>query len=140
MFSRSTAPAAWVSGNDSIGRHARCCSMSVSAWAGVRSDMCRQAPGLPATRQAQRSGGLLVLLGGLVLGLPHAQLLVETIGNRLQLLHGGVVFLVLHAGNLGLLLGRVLGLRGDLGVVLALDAGQVRFHVLVVLNDLRLGG
>src|SRR6186713_1133575 len=105
MFSRSTAPATWVSGSDSIGRHARCCSMSVSAWAGVSSDMSVQ-PRCPARHaKASRSGGLLVLLGSLVLGLPHAQLLVETIGDRLQLLHGGVVFLVLHAGHLGLLLG-----------------------------------
>jgi hypothetical protein len=54
MFSRSTAPAACVSGNDSIGRHTRCCSMRDSAWAGVSSDILLE---VSRRARASRSGG-----------------------------------------------------------------------------------
>ena len=98
MFSRSTAPAACVSGNDSIGRHTRCCSMRVSACAGVST--IRFSP-----RVALGRGDQEVFFSG-VLGLPGAQLLVETISHVGHFLDRGVVFLVLFARHLGLLLRR----------------------------------
>src|SRR6185312_9416266 len=113
MFSRSTAPAACVSGSDSIGRHTRCCSMRVSAWAGVSMRVASHAP-----RGAEASGGLL-LRGGL--RLVSAQLLVETIGHVGDLVDGGVVLLVLHFFHLRFLLRSRIGLSGDLRVVLIFD-------------------
>src|SRR5262245_6922490 len=127
MFSRSTAPAAWVSGNDSIGRHTRCCSMRDSAWAGVSSDIRLN---VSRRARASRSGGLLLRA---VLGLPRAQLLVEALGDFHHFLHGGVVHLVLLLLHLRLLVGGGIGVLGEARVELGLDAAEVAVHVRVVL-------
>src|SRR5688500_2167367 len=98
MFSRRTAPAHWVSGRDSMGRHARRSPMSLSASAGVSMGS--------AGARAQRRGrdeGLLLFLG---LGVEGAQLLVEAGGQRLVGLDGGVVLLVDHRLHLLLLVVR----------------------------------
>src|SRR2546429_5105281 len=112
MFSRSTAPAHCARGRDSIGRHCRRCPISSSA-----------STGLSTARSA-----LLV-----VLRLEDADLLVEAIGDALQLIDGGIVLLHLDALHVSLLRGRqlVAGLR-DRIVVLELDAGDVGLDFLVV--------
>src|SRR3954452_14907745 len=77
MFSRNTAPAQWSSGKDSIGRHVRCCPISSSACEGLNT-----------------VGSTLRLV---VLGLVYLDLLVEPVGNALQLIDGGVVLLDLDS-------------------------------------------
>src|SRR5882757_5866395 len=123
MFSRNTAPAHCASGNDSIGRQVRCCPINSSAWAGLNT-----------------GASPLGLLG--CLGLVHLHLLVEAVGDALQLVDGGVVLLNLDALHVvhGLLL-----LRGGLfagfgqlahGIVpLELNAGDVGVDGFVIFLD-----
>src|SRR5689334_14822143 len=99
MFSRSTAPAVCVSGNDSMGRHVRCCSMSVSAWAGVNMPRAPSGSGLFLLRCRRRRR---------VLRLPGAQLDVEAIGGVGDFLDRGVLLLALRLLHLReLFLGRI---------------------------------
>src|SRR4051812_3904441 len=115
-FSRSTAPAACVSGSDSIGRHARCCSISVSACAGVSSDMVVRKPRRSRRDRARpsSSGGLLFRL---VLRLPGAQLFIEASRDVGDFLDRVVVFRVvlifLLLCRIGLLVRRGVGRGGD---------------------------
>src|ERR1700735_4172994 len=124
MFSRSTAPAHCASGKDSIGRHCRCCPISSSACAGVNTNSSALA--------------LLFLAGvaaavRVVLGLVDADLLVEAIGNTLELVDRGIVLLHLDLLHVGLLLRSQLVAGGRYrGLVLELDAGHVGVDVLVV--------
>src|ERR1700731_1506438 len=113
MFSRSTAPAHCARGRDSMGRHWRCCPISSSAWAGVSTERRSALLFLAAVAAA----GVRV-----VLGLVEANLLVEAVGDSLQLVDGGVVLLHFHFLHVGLLLRRelVTGV-GDRGLVLELD-------------------
>src|SRR5688572_3095724 len=111
MFSRSTAPAVCVSGKDSMGRHVRCCSMSVSAWAGVN---------MP---RAPSGSGLLLLRRRRVLGLPRTKLDVEALGHVGDFLERGVLLSGLRLFQLGQL---ILVSYADHGsVVFRLEAAEV---------------
>src|SRR6185503_14530291 len=92
MFSRSTAPAHCASGRDSMGRHCRCCPISSSAWAGVSWPMGPAGTGVCSVLFLVGIGAAV----GIVLCLEDPDLLVETVGDRLQLVDGRVVFLNLH--------------------------------------------
>src|SRR5579864_2289799 len=121
MFSRSTAPAHCASGNDSMGRHTRCCPISSSACAGLN------------TRSA------FTLVGP---GLVDLDLRIEALRNALQLIDGGIVLLYFdtldRVHGLLLLRRRLLPGRGDLAdciLALELDARDVRVDRLVVFLD-----
>src|ERR1700722_3329233 len=110
MFSRSTAPAHCASGRDSMGRHCRCCPISASAWAGVNT-------------AAQLDSVLFLVAAGagvrVVLLLVDAHLLVEALGDTLELVHGRVVLLHFDLVHLRLLFRSDLVARiADRGLVL----------------------
>src|SRR5580693_430940 len=121
MFSRSTAPAHCASGRDSMGRHCRCCPISSSACAGVNtwSDALESLlflAGVAAVRVA--------------LGLVDADLLVEAIGNTLELIDRGVVLLHLDLLHVSLLLrSELVAGGGHRSLVLELDARHVGIDV-----------
>src|ERR1700748_439218 len=127
MFSRSTAPAHCVSGNDSIGRHCTRCPISWSASAGASTSALLLVPGVR---------GFL---------LENADLLVEAIRHLLQGVDGGVVLLNFDGVHrLLAVFGRLLlvvlrsGGRSELThgiVVLELQAVQVSVHAVVVRLD-----
>src|SRR5882762_5851583 len=119
MFSRSTAPAHCASGNDSIGRHVRCCPINSSACAGLNT--------------------VISTLRLVVLGFVYLDLLVETVSDALQLIDGGVVLLHFHALHVvhGLLLIRrwlFPGLRylAHGVVALELNAGDIGVDRFVI--------
>src|ERR1700733_706957 len=138
MFSRRIAPAHCTSGSDSIGRQLRFSLISRSTWAGTRN------PGAAVSVCAAAGGftsGLWVAAAdsrsALVLGVVGFDLVVETAGHDLCLIHGGVVLLRQNLVELR-------GLRGllvrwyarvdlcDLIVVLALQAVGVLLDEVVV--------